>query len=74
MIVSWFMGFCVYEWLAQTAGLGFWTRFLAQLHPPANGGIGASLPGFATAFVLAFAVARVRSVGATTRRDRASLA
>jgi putative hydroxymethylpyrimidine transporter CytX len=74
MIVAWFIGFCVYEWLAQTAGLGFWTRFLAQLHPPANGGIGASLPGFAAAFVLAFAVARVRSVGATTRRDRASLA
>jgi putative hydroxymethylpyrimidine transporter CytX len=74
MIVAWFIGFCVYEWLAQTAGLGFWTGFLAQLHPPANGGIGASLPGFATAFVLAFAVARVRSVGATTRRDRASLA
>jgi NCS1 family nucleobase:cation symporter-1 len=74
MIGAWLAGFCVYEWLAQTAGLGFWTRFLAQLHPPTNGGIGASLPGFATAFVLAFAVARVRSVGATARRDRASLA
>src|SRR3954469_24224756 len=74
MIVAWLAGFCVYEWLAQTGGLGFWTRFLAQLHPPTNGGIGASLPGFATAFVLAFAVARVRSVGATARRDRASLA
>src|SRR3954453_3821887 len=74
MIGAWLAGFCVYEWLAQTAGLGFWTRFLAQLHPPTNGGIGASLPGFATAFVLAFAVARVRSVGAHARPDRASLA
>ena len=74
MIGAWLAGFCVYEWLAQTQGLGFWTRFLAQLHPPTGGGIGASLPGFATAFVLAFAVARVRSVGATARRDRASLA
>jgi nucleobase:cation symporter-1, NCS1 family len=73
MIASWLAGFCVYEWLAQTEGLGFWTRWLAHLHPP-SGGIGASLPGFATAFVLAFAVARVRSVGAAARRDRASLA
>jgi putative hydroxymethylpyrimidine transporter CytX len=73
MIASWLAGFCVYEWLAQTQGLGFWTRFLGSLHPPA-GGIGASLPGFAVAFGLAFAVARVRSVGAAARRDRASLA
>jgi putative hydroxymethylpyrimidine transporter CytX len=73
MIASWLAGFCVYEWLAQTQGLGFWTRFLGELHPPA-GGIGASLPGFAVSFGLAFAVARVRSVGAAARRDRASLA
>jgi putative hydroxymethylpyrimidine transporter CytX len=73
MIASWLVGFCVYEWLAQTQGLGFWTRFLGELHPPA-GGIGASLPGFAVSFGLAFAVARVRSVGAAARRDRASLA
>jgi putative hydroxymethylpyrimidine transporter CytX len=74
MIGSWLAGFCVYEWLAQTQGLGFWTRFLAHLHPPSGGGIGASLPSFATAFVLACVVARVRSVDATARRDRASLA
>jgi nucleobase:cation symporter-1, NCS1 family len=74
MIASWLAGFCVYEWLAQTQGLGFWTRFLSHLQPPAGGGIGASLPGFATAFALALVVARVRSVGAAARRDRASLA
>jgi putative hydroxymethylpyrimidine transporter CytX len=73
MIAAWLAGFCVYEWLSQTQGLGFWTRFLSHLHPPA-GGIGASLPGFATAFALALVVTRVRSVGATARRDRASLA
>src|SRR3954452_20137269 len=25
MIGAWIAGFCVYEWLAQTGGLGFWT-------------------------------------------------
>jgi NCS1 family nucleobase:cation symporter-1 len=74
MIASWLVGFAVYEWLAQTQDLGFWTRFLAELHPP-NGGIGASLPGFAVSFALAFAVARVGSgVDAAARRNRASLA
>ena len=32
MIVSWLVGFCLYEWLAQTQGLGFWTHWLSQ--PP----------------------------------------
>jgi NCS1 family nucleobase:cation symporter-1 len=52
MIVSWLMGFCVYEWLAQTQGLGFWTHFLAKLHPP-HAHIGASLPSFAVSLALA---------------------
>src|SRR5581483_6461544 len=74
MIVSWLLGFAVYEWIAQTQDLGFWTRFLAALHPP-SGGIGASLPGFAVSFALAFAVARIGSrVDASARGDRASLA
>ena len=34
MIAAWLAGFAVYQWLAQTQGLGFWTDFLAQLHPP----------------------------------------
>src|SRR3954470_15902601 len=38
MIASWLAGFCVYEWLAQTAGLGFLARFLAPLPSPPNGG------------------------------------
>lgn len=74
MIVSWLAGFAVYEWIAQTQDLGFWTRFLADLHPP-SGGIGASLPGFAVSFGLALAVARIGSrVDAAARRHRTSLA
>jgi len=74
MIVSWLVGFALYEWLAQTQGLGFWTHWLGSLHPP-SGGIGASLPGFAVSFTLAFAVARIGSgVDAAARRNRTSLA
>src|SRR5689334_15144185 len=74
MIVSWLLGFALYEWLAQTQGLGFWTRWLGELHPPA-GGIGASLPSFAASFTLALVVARIGSgVHAAARRNRTSLA
>ena len=51
MIVAWLAGFAVYEWLAQTQGLGFWTDFLARLSPPTSQ-VGASLPSFAIAFAL----------------------
>ncbi|HEY8704193.1 MAG TPA: cytosine permease [Gaiellaceae bacterium] len=56
MIGAWLVGFALYEWIAQTQGLGFWSRWLSQLHP-AGGGIGASLPSFAASFVLAVSVA-----------------
>jgi nucleobase:cation symporter-1, NCS1 family len=59
MIGAWLVGFGLYEWIAQTQDLGFWSRGLSHLHPP-EGGIGASLPSFGAAFVLAFVVARVR--------------
>src|SRR5581483_8837207 len=71
MIASWLVGFCLYEWLAQTSGLGFWSHFLAHLHPP-HGGIGASLPSFAIAFVLGLAVTLPGRAAA--RRNRTSLA
>jgi putative hydroxymethylpyrimidine transporter CytX len=58
MIGAWLVGFGLYEWIAQTQDLGFWSRFLAQLHPP-HGGIGASLPSFAVSFVLALAISLV---------------
>jgi hypothetical protein len=74
MIVSWLVGFALYEWIAQTQGLGFWSSWLGHLHPP-HGGIGASLPSFGVSFVLAFAVARIGSgVDAAARRNRATLA
>jgi nucleobase:cation symporter-1, NCS1 family len=57
MIGAWLVGFCLYEWIAQTQGLGFWTRWLSHLHPP-HGGVGASLPSFAVAFGLALVVAQ----------------
>jgi purine-cytosine permease-like protein len=65
MIAAWLLGFALYEWIAQTQGLGFWSRWLSHLHPT-TGGIGASLPSFAVSFVLATgitAVARARRPG-----------
>ncbi len=54
MIAAWLAGFLLYEWLAQTPGLGFWSDLLArpELHAP-SAQIGASLPSFALAFGLA---------------------
>jgi hypothetical protein len=58
----------------RSGDLDFWSRWLGGLHP-LHGGIGASLPSFGVAFVVAFVVARVGSgVDATARRNRASLA
>jgi NCS1 family nucleobase:cation symporter-1 len=65
MIVAWLVGFALYEWIAQTEGLGFWSNWLGHLHPP-SGGIGASLPSFAVSFVLAAGVA----AAARTRRPQ----
>jgi purine-cytosine permease-like protein len=74
MIASWLAGFALYEWIAQTQGLGFWSHWLGSLHP-LHGGIGASLPSFGVAFALAFAVAHLGSgVDAAARRHRATLA
>jgi putative hydroxymethylpyrimidine transporter CytX len=55
MIGAWLCGFLLYEWLAQSQGLGFWSDFLARLHP-LHSQIGASLPSFAISFALAFGV------------------
>ena len=52
MIGAWLCGFALYEWLAQSQDLGFWTSFLARLHP-LHSQIGASLPSFALSFALA---------------------
>ena len=67
MIASWIVGFLLYEWLAQPLDLGFWTSFLADLHP-LHSQIGASLPSFGAAFGLAYLA------GAVERRAREALA
>jgi nucleobase:cation symporter-1, NCS1 family len=61
MVLAWLAGFMLYEWIAQTQDLGFWTHFLERLHPPGSG-IGASLPGFATAFGLALVLGELERV------------
>jgi purine-cytosine permease-like protein len=55
MIAAWLCGFALYEWLAQSQDLGFWTNFLGSLHP-LHSQIGASLPSFALSFALAWLV------------------
>jgi len=62
MVLAWLCGFALYEWLAQSTGLGFWTHFLAKLHP-LHSQIGASLPSFALSFVLATIVSLVARRG-----------
>ena len=52
MIAAWLGGFALYEWLAQSQDLGFWTNFLGKLHP-LDSQVGASLPSFALSFALA---------------------
>ncbi len=73
MIAAWLCGFALYEWLAQSQGLGFWTDFLARLHP-LHSQIGASLPSFAVSFLLALAVGSLVSARAGARRGREPLA
>jgi len=50
-IVAWASGFLLYEWLYQPVDLGFWSDLIAKLPAPGYQ-IGASIPGFALAFVL----------------------
>src|SRR5205823_1022623 len=47
MIASWIAGFCLYEWIAQTQGLGLWSHFITTMHPT-TGGNGHPLPRFAS--------------------------
>ena len=71
MIASWLAGFMVYEWLAQPQDLGFWTDFLARLHP-LHSQIGASLPSFAVACALGGVVSlAARRTGALALSRRA---
>jgi nucleobase:cation symporter-1, NCS1 family len=71
-IVAWALGFFVYEWLYQPAGLGFWSRLLDGLPTPSYA-IGASVPGFVAAFVLTATFASVGSARAAARARREPL-
>jgi putative hydroxymethylpyrimidine transporter CytX len=58
-ILAWVAGFVAYEWLYQPADLGFWSDWVGHLPTPSYQ-VGASLPSFALAFVLAYAAGLVR--------------
>jgi NCS1 family nucleobase:cation symporter-1 len=70
-VAAWAAGFVVYEWLAQPAGLGFWTTLLSHLPTPSYA-VGASLPSFVCAFVLASAAARLARLGSPRATGRGS--
>ncbi len=64
LIAAWLAGFALYQWLFPT-GPTWWTDLVANLSPPAWG-IGATVPSFLAAFVVAGIVA-VLSRKLTTR-------
>jgi len=51
LIAAWFVGFALYQWLFPT-GPSWWTELVANLDPP-DWDIGATVPSFLVAFVLA---------------------
>jgi len=55
LVAAWIAGFALYQWLYPT-GPSWWTDLVAKLDPP-DWGIGATVPSFLAAFVLASAVA-----------------
>ena len=63
-LLAWAAGFVLYEWLAQPADLGFWSDWLSHLPTPSYQ-VGASLPGFALAFVLTGLIQTLSSPRAT---------
>jgi NCS1 family nucleobase:cation symporter-1 len=69
-LVSWAAGFCLYQWLSPV-GPGFWTKLVDRTHP-GYVTFTASLPSFAAAFLLMFALTLASR--AVARRDRTSLA
>src|SRR5436190_1346535 len=73
LILAWAAGFVLYEWLYQPTDLGFWSDWLSDLPTPSYQ-IGASLPSFALAFVLATIAGSLGSARARARRSRAPLA
>jgi putative hydroxymethylpyrimidine transporter CytX len=69
MVAAWIVGFLVYEWLYQPADLGFWTRLMDRLPTPSYQ-VGASVPSFVSAFLLAAAVSKVSALGSARAAGR----
>ena len=55
LIASWIAGFALYQWLFPT-GPGWWVDFMDNLSPP-GWGVGATVPSFLVAFVVATVIA-----------------
>ena len=55
LIAAWLAGFALYQWLFPT-GPAWWTDLVAKLNPP-DWAIGATVPSFLAAFVVASIVA-----------------
>src|SRR6266480_4285649 len=72
-IGAWIAGFLLYEWLHQPTDLGFWSDWVSLLPTPSYQ-IGASLPSFVLAFVLATIAGSLGSARAGARRSREPLA
>ena len=67
LVAAWIAGFVAYQWLSPT-GPTWWVEQVQWLDPP-TWGIGATLPSFAVAFLLALAVsAATGRVGAGAAR------
>jgi NCS1 family nucleobase:cation symporter-1 len=71
-IVAWVAGFVAYEWLYQPTDLGFWSRWVGRLPTPSYQ-IGASVPSFAVAFLLAAVAVTLGSSRAAARARREPL-
>jgi putative hydroxymethylpyrimidine transporter CytX len=71
-IVAWLAGFVAYEWLYQPTDLGFWSKWVGRLPTPSYQ-IGASVPSFAVAFLLAAVAVTLGSSRAAARARREPL-
>jgi putative hydroxymethylpyrimidine transporter CytX len=79
-LVPWVAGFLVFQWCAPTTAVAWWSQAMDRVlnewlglpFPLLGGAAGGSLPGFATAFVVALAVLsrRPRGSSAIARRRR----
>ncbi len=62
LLIAWLAGFVVYQWLVPI-GPGWWLDLVENVRPDTAGldGIGASIPSFAVAFVLALLATTLRA-------------